>query len=156
MTSNEVKLPKSWRVSSRFSPWIVFWIFTLFSFFRLHVDDDLLVQETENIHAERWTLVRKLCGGKGITNLKLSRVMRRGHFSKITVSYRFKPKIPRSPPPPPQAISNDWSHRPSEPCDNVSSPSLTAPSPIVHELVRARSAVTVANRGNAQKNSPDS
>ena len=59
---------------------------------------------------------------------KLSRVMRRGHFSKITfkgestVSYRFKPKILQSPPPP--TISNDWSHRPSEQSDNVPSPSL--------------------------------
>ena len=30
------------------------------------------------------------------------------------------------------------------------------PSLIVHELVRARSAFTVANQGNAQKKSPDS
>ena len=106
--------------------------------------------------------MRKLCeGGGGVKNSKLSRVMRRGHFSKVsfkgesTVSYRFKPQIPRSPPPrpapppPAKVISNDWSHRPSEPCDNV-------PSPIVLELVRARSAFTVANQGNAPKNSPDS
>ena len=63
MTSNEVKLPKSWQVSSRVSPRTVFWIFTLFSFFVLHVDDAFLVQETEKIHAERWTWVQKLCGG---------------------------------------------------------------------------------------------
>lgn len=92
---------------------------------------------------------KNFVGGGG--SRKLSRVMRRGHFSKITfkgestVSYRFKHKILRSPLPRRQVMTcliGRLSHVTMSP---------PPPSPIVHELVRARSALTVANQGNAQK-----